>query len=40
MRLEYIIFLVTKGWKNIYFLAKKKAGKTPVFAQKGWKIAF
>ena len=23
MRLEYIIVLVTKGWKNIYFLAKK-----------------
>ena len=39
MRLEYTIFLVTKGWKNIYFL-DKKGGKAPVFAQKGWEIAF
>ena len=39
MRPEYIIFLVTKGWKNIYFLAKK-TGKTTFFAQKGWKIVF
>ena len=38
MRVQYVIFLVTKGWKNIFFLAEKP-GKTPVHAQKGWKIA-
>ena len=34
MKLEHI-FLVTKGWKNIYFLSKK-TGKTPFYAQKVW----
>ena len=40
MRLEYIIFLLIKGWKNIYSLAKKKLEKKLVFAEKGQKIAF
>ena len=37
MRLEYIIFLVAKGWKNIYFLAKKELEKHLFLPQKAGK---
>ena len=39
MKLEYIIFLVTKGWKNIYFLAKK-SWKNICFCPKRLKNSF